>query len=121
MCIRDRAKVPYFDLRSGRILYIHPTSSTSKTMPPPEYVTYASLSKVRRRPGDSDDTDVFLTEVEMRRIIMQHRVAAGRGIDSNASPEVQKDRLFMKGVTIMTRAWLDQIGFDEEAIQALMV
>ena len=115
------AKVPYMDIRSGRILYIHPTSSTSKTQPPPEYVTYASLSKVRRRPGDSDDTDVFLTELELRRLVMQRRAAAGHSIDGAESPEVQKERLFMKGVTIMTRAWMDQIGFDEEAVRTMRV
>ncbi|GET90938.1 ATP-dependent RNA helicase, putative [Leishmania tarentolae] len=42
-------KSPYLVLDENRtIAYIHPTSAVARTFPPPEYVTFAFLQKVRR-------------------------------------------------------------------------
>lgn len=41
-------KTPYLILSTRAIAYIHPTSSVARTFPPPEFVTFGFLQKVRR-------------------------------------------------------------------------
>jgi ATP-dependent RNA helicase DHX37/DHR1 len=81
------SKVPYKDIRSSAIVFIHPSSSVATTVPAPEFVVYASLQRTKRRSEDTKKT------------------ADGR--------------TFMKGVTVMTKLWLDEIGFDEESVERL--
>lgn len=41
-------KTPYLILSTRTIAYIHPTSAVARTFPPPEFVTFGFLQKVRR-------------------------------------------------------------------------
>ena len=82
-------KVPYFVIRTATIAYIHPASSCAGCHPPPEFVAYAALQQSRRLAGED---------------------AAGAVVKEDP-------KTFMKGVTTLTRQWLNEIGFDEEAAE----
>ncbi|KAG5498098.1 hypothetical protein GH5_02895 [Leishmania sp. Ghana 2012 LV757] len=55
-------KTPYLVLGANRtIAYIHPTSAVARTFPPPEYVTFGFLQKVRR--SDTKDAQAMMMGV----------------------------------------------------------
>lgn len=78
------SKVPYWDVKSASIVFVHPSSSVALTNPPPEVVVYVGLYSSKRS-------------------------------------EKQKSHTFMKGVTIVTKEWLSDIGFDEDIVRELYV
>jgi ATP-dependent RNA helicase DHX37/DHR1 len=82
-------KVPYVDVRSRSIVYIHPSSTVSSTHPAPEYVSYCGLQRSRR-------------------------VQEGTG-----SSKKKAEHTFMKGVTVLAKEWLDAVEFDEDVIQRI--
>lgn len=80
-------KVPYLDVRSGSVVYVHPSSSVSSTHPAPEFVAYCGLQRSRR-------------------------VQEG----TTASTKKKVDHTFMKGVTVLAKEWLDAVDYDEDLI-----
>ncbi|KAG5472547.1 hypothetical protein LSCM1_03950 [Leishmania martiniquensis] len=55
-------KTPYLVLGANRtIAYIHPTSAVARTFPPPEYMTFGFLQKVRR--SDKKDAQAMMMGV----------------------------------------------------------
>ncbi|KAK7195367.1 ATP-dependent RNA helicase [Novymonas esmeraldas] len=55
-------KTPYLVLGANRtIAFIHPTSAVARTFPPPEYVTFGFLQKVRR--SDTKDAQAMMMGV----------------------------------------------------------
>lgn len=93
------SKVPYYDMRTGKIVYVHPTSAVARTQPPPEFLVYCTLVRTKRKPEDPDEEkDVFLGPQDKAKVIAT-------------------ERTFMKGLTTVTKVWLDQLGFDEDEIK----
>lgn len=80
-------KVPYLDVRSGSIVFIHPSSTVSSTHPAPEFVSYCGLQRSRR-------------------------VQEGTGV----SKKKMGEHTFMKGVTVLAREWLDAVEYDEDVV-----
>ncbi|CUI14417.1 ATP-dependent DEAD/DEAH box RNA helicase, RecQ, putative [Bodo saltans] len=80
-------KVPYLDVRSGSVVYIHPSSTVSSTHPAPEYVAYCGLQRSRR-------------------------VQEGTSV----STKKKIDHTFMKGVTVLAKEWLDAVEYDEDVV-----
>ncbi|KAG5498828.1 hypothetical protein JKF63_03117 [Porcisia hertigi] len=59
---KSATKTPYLVLGVNRtIAYIHPTSAVARTYPPPEYVTFGFLQKVRR--SDTKDAQAMMMGV----------------------------------------------------------
>jgi ATP-dependent RNA helicase DHX37/DHR1 len=54
-------KTPYLILSTRTIAYIHPTSSVARTFPPPEFVIFGFLQKVRR--SDTKDAQAMMMGV----------------------------------------------------------
>lgn len=50
------SRAPYLLLKAKTIAYVHPTSSIARTFPPPEYVTFSFLQKVRRSDQERGQT-----------------------------------------------------------------
>ena len=80
---RRTTKTPYYDAQRRMILYIHPKSSVSRVVPPPEWVVYTAV-QVSQFGADGSD-------------------AAGGGAKRKAA--------CMRGVTVALRQWLDEAGY----------
>jgi hypothetical protein len=108
-------RVPYYDLATGTLLLIHPSSSTSKTHPPPDYALYCVLQRMKR--GKEEEAVAEQKgEIPIRPNRNQNLSGGPGGKDR---PQLLRPTTFMRGVTLVTRAWLDEIGFDEEALDRL--
>lgn len=96
------SKVPYFDFITGDIMLIHPSSSCVKTSPPPEYVLYTSLQRVKRGPeGTAKAAE------ESRGTKMEIRTRGfGKNTKQQLQAKLEKPNIFMRGVTCVTRGWL---------------
>lgn len=79
------SRVPYFDCTRRAIVFIHPSSSIAATHPPPEWVVYTVLQRSQRVQSGAE----------------------GR--------KKEQPKTFMRGLTIVSKPWLDEAGFDEVA------
>jgi ATP-dependent RNA helicase DHX37/DHR1 len=57
------SRVPYLDVKSGSIVYIHPSSSVASTHPPPDFVAYCGLQRSRRGDSKVGGTRTFMKGV----------------------------------------------------------
>ena len=94
------SKVPYWDVSTSSIVFIHPSSSTAKTHPPPDFCVYSTLQRVKREGQRGNDDE-----------------PKGPKLDAHGKPILEGPSVFMRGVTIVSRTWLDEIGFDEEQLE----
>jgi ATP-dependent RNA helicase DHX37/DHR1 len=84
------SKTPYYDCTRRAVVFIHPSSTVATTHPPPEWVLYSVLQRSQRHEKPQ-------------------KPPAGSKEQYSTEP-----KLFMRGVTIVTKPWLDDAGFDED-------
>jgi ATP-dependent RNA helicase DHX37/DHR1 len=84
------SKTPYYDCTRRAVVFIHPSSTVATTHPPPEWVLYSVLQRSQRHEKPQ-------------------KPPAGSKEQYSTEP-----KLFMRGVTIVTKPWLDEAGFDED-------
>lgn len=89
---RDR-EVPFHDIKTSKV----------------PYIDIRSGSAIFIHPSSSVATTVPAPDYVVYCCLQKSK----RGLDSTTS------NTFMKGVTVVTKPWLDEIGFDEERIERL--